>query len=545
MDSNMSAAASSAPPTVAGSVDLLPLQTLGDLLRRQRRERPDALAIRFQGEDLSYAQLWQRAARVAQALTRLGARPGSRVAHCERNSVVCFELLFGCALIGAVLVPVNWRLAREEIAWVLQDAQPVLLVADPAFDAAVQAARGLGIPWLSTETAPSTSAGTSAEAAASYSGWRDAASDADPAVDVALDDVAIQMYTSGTTGRPKGAMLSHRAVNTVRIGQRAGWSRWRDDDVCLISMPLFHIGGVGTALASLCAGARMVLVREFDAGQFLTLIGSEGITRLFLVPAAIQMLLDHLAAAATDFSRVQYISFGSSPMQLPLLERAMALFGCGFVQVYGLTESSGTVVANPVERGELPTARRLASVGRALDGVALRIALPDGREAAAGETGEVQIRSASAMQGYWRLPEATAEAFTPDGWLRTGDVGTLDADGYLYLIDRLKDMIISGGENVYPAEVEAALLRVPGVKEVAVIGVPDRRWGEAVTAVIVPQPGAALDEGAVIAAARTMLAGYKVPKTIVLREALPRNAAGKVLRRELRAPFWQGTGRQI
>ncbi len=520
---------------------LLPLQTLGDLLRRQRRERPDALAIRFQGEDLSYAQLWQRAARVAQALTRMGAKPGSRVAHCERNSAICFELLFGCALIGAVLVPVNWRLARGEIAWVLQDAQPVLLVADPAFDAAVQAARSLGIAWVSTE--PAGAAGR--DDAPAYAHWRDAAPCDDPAASVALDDVAVQMYTSGTTGRPKGAMLSHRAVNTVRIGQRAGWSRWRGDDVCLISMPLFHIGGVGTALACLCAGARMVLVRDFDAAQFLALIGSEGITRLFLVPAAIQMLLDHPAAATTDFGRVQYISFGSSPMQLPLLERAMALFGCGFVQVYGLTESSGTVVANPVERGELPTARRLASVGRALDGVQLRIAMAEGSEARTGEAGEVQVRSAAAMQGYWRLPDATAEAFTPDGWLRTGDVGTLDADGYLYLIDRLKDMIISGGENVYPAEVEAALLRVPGVKEVAVIGVPDRRWGEAVTAVVVPQPGAQVDEAAVIAAARTMLAGYKVPKSIVLREALPRNAAGKVLRRELRAPFWQHTGRQI
>ena len=516
-------------PTPSPSGDAIP--TLGELLRRQGRERPDAVAIRCSGESISYRALWLRACRVARALQAAGAGPGSRVVHCGRNDPVYFELLFGAALAGAVLVPLNWRLSGSEVDHVLADAGPVLLVVDAEFHAARAAAQQAGIAVVVNGP--------------DYAAWRDAEAATEAATAVDPDDVALQMYTSGTTGKPKGALLSHRALNVVRVGQTAAWARWTVDDVCLISMPLFHIGGTGTALASLYFGARMVIVREFEPAEFLRTVQEEGITRLFLVPAAIQMLLDHPAAAGTDLSRVKFVSFGSSPMLPPLLARAMQRFDCSFVQVYGLTESAGTVVANPVARGEQPCAGRLRSVGRALAGVELEIRAPDGLPLPSGQPGEVVVRSGCVMTGYWRQTQASQEAFLPGGWLRTGDVGYLDAEGYLYLVDRLKDMIISGGENVYPAEVEAALLELPGVREAAVIGVPDARWGEAVKAVLVLEPAAAFDEQAALQHARRRLAGYKVPKSIELRDALPRNAAGKVLRRALRDPYWAASGRRI
>jgi len=289
----------------------------------------------------------------------------------------------------------------------------------------------------------------------------------------------------------------------------------------------------------------MVIVRDFAPDALLDFIETEGITKLFLVPAAIQLVLDHPRARTTDYSRINYIIYGSSPITQGLLREAIAVFGCGFVQAYGMTETSGTVVALPPADHRLDDDRRMGAAGKPLQGVEIAILDEMGARLPPGRMGEIAIRSGSNMTGYWRRPGETQASFTADGFLRSGDAGYLDADGYLWIRDRVKDMIISGGENVYAAEVEAALAEHPAVAEVAVIGVPDPKWGEAVKAIVVAAPGVPLDPDALRAWARGRLAAYKTPKTIDVVDTLPRNASGKVLRRVLREPYWADRDRAI
>ncbi|MDE2619641.1 MAG: long-chain-fatty-acid--CoA ligase [Sphingomonadales bacterium] len=496
-------------------------------------------ALSGPGGITTYADLARQVEQARAALCAAGVRPGDRLAFLSRNDPAYYALLLAAGAAGAVVVPVNWRLAPPEIEYILADCGAVLLFAGAEFVAAGEALAALRAVVPMADFA----AWCAAAPAGADNGYRP-----DP------DDVAAQIYTSGTTGRPKGAMLTHRALLAFRslpVAAQPAWNRWTDDDVSLIVMPQFHIGGTGFGLQTLCAGATGLVMQDFDAGAVLAAIEHERLSKIFTVPAAMQMLLRHPRARAVDYSRIHTIIYGASPIPLDLLREAMAVFGCGFVQQYGMTEMCGTICALPPEDHDPAGNDRMRSAGKPLDGVTLRILDPAGRALPPGEVGEVAIGSVTRMAGYWNLPEATAEALTPDGLFRSGDAGWLDADGYLTIVDRVKDMIVSGGENVYPAEVEAVLRRHPAVAEVAVIGVPDARWGEAVKAVIVPagavDPAAPPAElaAAIIAWARGELAGYKLPKTIDLVAALPRNAAGKVLRRELRAPYWEGRERAI
>jgi long-chain acyl-CoA synthetase len=513
---------------------------LGDILRTQARAVPDKAAITFNGRSATYGELAASAFRIANALRDAGLGRGDRIAILAKNSAAFFELFLGAATLGVVLAPLNWRLAASEIAFLLEDSQASLLfVGDEFMSLAAQAIRdGDGRPRLIA---------LDDLREGGFQAWRDAASDEDPAIEIDPSEVALQLYTSGTTGRPKGALLSHRALNCVRVTQPAevNWSQWTPEDVCLVSMPLFHVGGIGLALASLYYGARMVIVREFSADAFFEMLDAERITRLFLVPAALQIVLQHPRAASADYSRIRYIVYGASPIGQALLRDAIAVIGCGFVQAYGMTETSGTVVALGPEDHSLEDDRRMGAAGRPLVGVEVIVLGEAGERLPPGRGGEIAIRSGANMLGYWRRPEETAASFTADGFLRTGDAGHVDDDGYVWILDRVKDMIITGGENVYAAEVETVLADHPDVAEVAVIGVPDAKWGEAVKAVIVPTAGATVEAGALLAWARTRLAAFKVPKSIDLIEALPRNASGKVLRRVLRAPYWEGRDRAI
>lgn len=502
---------------------------LGEILRLQALANPDRLALLFEDQSISYATFAQRARKVANALIELGVEPGTRIGYIGRNSADWFELLFGTSLAGAVFVPMNWRLSVPELAYIIADSEARILFVEADFAELVAEAVGQDgtAPYVLGLGEP-------------FRIWRDKSPDADPAISVSPDDIALQIYTSGTTGRPKGAMLSHHALNTVRVSQpeESAWSRWKSEDRCLVSMPLFHIGGVSMAFSALYHGAGVVIAREFTPDRLFDLIEQHRITRLFLVPAAIRMALDHPRARTADISSLVGISYGASPITPALLREAIATFGCGFVQVYGLTETSGTVVALPPEDHDPDNPRRLAATGKAMAGVELAILDVAGEHLRPGEMGEIAIRSQAVMAGYWRKPEATRSAITEDGWLRTGDVGFLDEDGYLYLRDRVNDMIISGGENVYPVEVEDVLADHPHIADVAIIGVPHPRWGEAVKALIVPRPGVRFDAEEALQWARQRLAGYKVPKSIEMRSDLPRNAAGKILRREMRAPYW-------
>ncbi|BBD99771.1 fatty acid--CoA ligase [Sphingobium amiense] len=505
-------------------------RTIGDYLRGHAQDRGDAVALAFEGESIDYATLDRRASRIANGLIAMGLTPGSRVAYLGKNRAAYFELWMGAIRAGMVMTPVNWRLAPPEIAYVLADCRPALLVADPDFADRLDPAPSC--PVLLTE------AGGAGDL---FAAWRDAQADADPRRDSGYGDPALMLYTSGTTGQPKGAMLTHRSLLGLRDGggqdDLPAWFRWSPHDVALVAMPIFHISGSGWGLWALQHGAKAVVVREFDPHQVLDLLVEHRITKLMIVPTALRIVCDHPRAAQTDFSFLETICYGGSMIPLDLLRQAIGIFGCGFAQMYGMTETAGTVAGLAPEDHDVRGNERMASIGRALPGVEIRILDPQGHVLPPGEVGEVAIRSPSNMAGYHGRPEATAQAMDADGWLRTGDAARMDADGYVYLADRIKDMIITGGENVYPAEVEQAILGHPDVADVAVIGVPDPKWGEAVKAIVVPVEGATPDPAAIIAWARERIAAYKAPKSVDFAPALPRNPSGKVLRRLLRDQY--------
>ena len=501
---------------------------LADLARRQVPERGDKVALRYGDTALTYAELEARACRIANALVATGVEPGRRVAWLGKNSSTYFEYLLGAAKARAVMVPMNWRFAPPEIEYLVEDCRPALIVAEPEFLAALGA---------SAHAQRTLVAGGPQD---TFNAWRDAAPDTHPRLAAASDDAALQLYTSGTTGRPKGAVLTNTSLFGLRaaMGEREPtWYRWSAGDVSLIAMPVAHISGTGWGMWTLQYGATGVIAREFDPHAILDLLTRHRISKIMMVPTAMQIAVRHPGARSADFSFLHYIYYGGSPIPPDLLRECMAVFGCGFVQMYGMTETSGTVVAlAPEDHGDA-AASRGGSVGRALPGVEIKVIDSTGHALPVGESGEIATRSIANMAGYYQRPEATAETIDDAGWLRTGDAGYLDADGYLYLRDRVKDMIISGGENVYPVEVENAVRGHPAVADVAVIGVPDPKWGERVLAVVVPKPGSEPQADSIIAWARERIAAYKAPKSIEFAGELPRNASGKVLRRELRARY--------
>ena len=362
------------------------------------------------------------------------------------------------------------------------------------------------------------------------------------------DDAALQLYTSGTTGNPKGVVLTNRNLFALRLNDRnesEPYLQLDDDDVILVAMPCAHIGGTGLGIMALAAGLRGHILAEFTPDGFFDAVEQIGITRLFIVPAALQMLLNHARCAQVDYTGLKYILYGAAPMPLELLRQCIKMFGSEFIQVYGMTETTGTIVCLPPEDHDPEGNERMRAAGKALPGVELKIADEDGNELPYGEVGELMTRSTNNMLGYWNLPEATASTMDDEGWVRTGDAAYMDEDRYLFIHDRMKDMIISGGENIYPAEVESAIYGHPDILEVAVIGIPDEKWGEAVKAVCVPKAGHEIDAESVAAWTREKLAGFKVPKSVDVIEALPRNASGKILRKDLRAPYWEGYDRQV
>lgn len=503
-------------------------RTIGDYLRHHARESAAAVALVFEGRETDFGTLDRHASRIANGLRAMGLPPGSRVAYLGRNRDLYFEYWMGAIRAGMVMVPINWRLAPPEIAYVIGDCAPALLVADPDFLAPLDPAPAC--PTLLTEGEDRL-----------FTHWRDAQDDCDPMADGGYGDVVLQLYTSGTTGHPKGAMLTNRSLLGLRdaVAQDAlpVWYRWTAQDVGLVAMPVFHISGSGWGLWALQHGARSIVVREFDPAQLFDLLVRHRITKLMIVPTALRILCDHPRAHDTDFSFLRYICYGGSAIPTDLLRQAIGIFGCGFAQMYGMTETAGTITGLPPQDHDVDGNVRMGSVGIPLPGVEIRIIDADGADVPTGEVGEIAIRSASTMLGYHRRPDATAEAIDAEGWLRSGDAGRLDADGYLYLADRIKDMIITGGENVYPAEVENALFGHPQVQDVAVIGVPDVKWGEAVKAIVVPVAGAQPDPADLIAWARARIAAYKAPKSIAFADSLPRNPSGKVLRRLLRDQY--------
>ncbi|MDE2362949.1 MAG: fatty acid--CoA ligase [Hyphomicrobiales bacterium] len=516
---------------------------LGDIARKNAALRGDAIGVHFEGRDTTFRDFDRHTNQVANGLVAFGVEPQKHIAYIGKNSDFYFELFYGAAKARAILAPVNWRLAPPEMAYIVNDCKAEILFVGAEFADGLRAFAG----DLKTVRHIVVMEGATPEWQ-DFAGWRDAQSDAECGRKEREDDVAIQLYTSGTTGHPKGAMLTNH--NLLGLRQRDSsdmreWNKASPDDVWYIPMPIFHIGGSGVLVWASYNGGKSVIAREFNPMAVLDDFVKHKVSKLFLVPAAMQFIVRLPQARNVDYSRLKYMMYGASPIPLDLLRECMDVFKCGFVQMYGMTETTGTIVALEPEDHSPEGSERMRSAGKPLPGVEIAILDAEGNRLPPREVGEIATRSLMNMKGYWNLPDASRRTMAADGWLRTGDAGYLDEDGYVYVHDRVKDMIISGAENIYPAEVENAIFGHPAVAEVAVIGVPDEKWGEAVKAVVALKPGAQATPDEIIAFARSRIAGFKTPRSVDFIEALPRNPSGKILKRELREPYWAGKDRRV
>lgn len=501
--------------------------SMAGLVREHARTRADEIALVSGDRRLTWADLHRRSSRLGNALIKEGVRPKDRVGLLMKNTPEFHEIAFGCSKINAAVAGLNWRLAKGEIAAILEDANLAALVVDGEHRELVSDLEGdlskLRVIQLGDE----------------YDSMLGKASEKDPDVATAPDDVTLILYSSGTTGKPKGIMISNQNLSfTRRMADEL--FRMRPESVHLVASPLFHIGGAGTGLTLMTLGGRTVLTRDASAEHLLELIENERVTHAFFVPAVIQRLVELQEVEKRDLSTLELVAYGAAPMTEALLRRSIDVLGCGFLGCYGMTETSGTVTALfPEEHvAEGPDARLLRSVGRSLRWAEVRVTnMETGVAAEPGEVGEIWVRSKANMLGYLDQPEATAETLVEGGWLRTGDGAYSDEQGYLFLQDRIKDMIISGGENIYPIELENVIADHPAVSDVAVIGVPHERWGETPKAVIVLKAGVAADAADIIEFTRSRLARYKCPTSVEFVDELPRTATGKVLKKTLRAQF--------
>jgi long-chain acyl-CoA synthetase len=520
------------------------ITTTADLVRTHSAERGDSPVIWFEGTTTTWTELDERSTKVANGLIALGVGPQDRVAFFDKNVPEFFELMFGAAKANAVVVGVNWRLAPREVAFIVNDSAAKVLLVGPDFVSVIDAVADQMPSLVATMVVGESGSLTP------YHQWRDGQSSA--AVNVPSDphDVTLQMYSSGTTGMPKGVMLTNDNLFGA-MDVFAPMMKLSPDSVSMVAMPLFHIGGTGWAIGGMYVGAPMHLLREVNPMMVLDTIVTGGVSHAFIVPAVLQFMLMVPGVSDRDFSKLQCIAYGASPISVEVLKGSMATFKCDFMQVYGLTETSGVVTALLPEDHDIdgPNSHRLRAAGRAIPGVECKIVDNDtGETAGVGEVGEIYIRSRQVMKGYWNLPEETAKSVLPDGFFRTGDAGYMDAEGFVFIHDRVKDMIVSGGENIYPAEVENVLMGHPSIGDVAVIGVPSDKWGETPKAIVVLAAGVEAGDGfadEVIAYAREHLARFKCPTSVDVVAAIPRNPSGKVLKKDLRAPFWEGRTRLV
>lgn len=493
---------------------------------------PEKVAVEdlHSGQTFTYGQFSERIGRLADHLKKTCAiGEGDRVAALSYNNPEMLELQFACTRLGAIFVPLNFRLAVPELEYIVSDCGAKAMLVDTEFEETAKTVCKTADVAHLIVTRSDGSDSPYEQALAAATPHYDCA-------DLTLDDASAIMYTSGTTGHPKGCIISHSMAlfNAINLSVPG---RVTMESVQYTFMPLFHTGGLNVfTLPVLHAGGKVILTRAFDPGEVLGVIGDpeKNVTHFIGVPAMLLFMMQHPDFESTDFSRIVSGFVGGAPVPIPTLEAWMKA-GANIQQGYGMTETGPSCLALRIEDAE----RKIGSTGKPMTHVEVKVVDEDGKDVLAGEMGELWVRGPSITKGYWNKPEANAKEFT-DGWLHTGDAARVDEEGFYYIVDRTKDMYISGGENVYPAEVEDVLYQINGIVEAAVIGIADEKWGEAGRAVVVIAEGADVTEESIIAHCRERLAGYKLPKSVAFTDIIPRNATGKVLKVELRKTFGDG-----
>lgn len=512
--------------------------SLADLFTHSAKTYGDNAALEFEGRHFTYKDLNNQTNHLAHYFLSLGVKAGDRVSFLDKNSDLYILAIGALAKIGAVCVPINYRLMLPEVSYILKDSDSKFLLLGQDYLALKDFldddlkhltclalfSNDKGLPALEDQLTNDISAliNYAPEADAPY----------------------LQMYTSGTTGHPKGVLLTNKILNDTLDIVENTFVMFDQTMVQLSAMPFYHIAGMNTLLIALHSGAKSVITREVNPIEILKIIPEKKITIAFFAPVIIQFLLMTPGVEDADFSCLDNIYYGGSPIAPSTLTAAEKVFNCNFYQVYGMTETMGlTTILTPEDHQKAGTL--LKSCGKPFKGITVRIEDADGNEVGVGEIGEVKVLTKSCMAGYWNKPESTQKTIDKNGWLSTGDAGYLDEEGYLFIHDRMKDMIISGAENIYPAEVEKCLISHPEIADAGVFGIPDQEWGEVVCAAVALQPNSNFDEENIINYCRDQIAHYKCPSKVVIMKELPRNASGKVLRRELRAPYWKDKDRYV
>ncbi len=524
---------------IANTNRLYPSKCVADMLAQQSKFIPDNLALIFGSVQLSYKELQDSSELLAHKLLAMDLPRQSCIAYLGKECEKYYQLLFACAIAGYVLVPINWRLKTAEVQHILLDSGTRLVFASNEQQDIIHELQNLlssapEIIWLEADTTASLFNSENTEVA--------------PLTKIlsSADDILVQMYTSGTTGMPKGVRLPHRAFFQVReslITSGLSWLDWQRGDICLIGIPGFHIGGLWWSLQGFSAGITNVSLPYFSTSGAIEAIVQHKVTQMCVVPAMLNMLLADYRETPFDTSELRKVVYGGSPISESLLDKGIKVLGCEFAQIYGLTETGNTAVClDPASH--LDDKVSLRAAGRPYPCVSLKIIDSDGQSLSNYEVGEVCIKTPAHMESYWRLPEATDKTLQ-DGWIHTGDAGYLNDDGYLFISDRIKDVIIVAGENIYPAEIENVISQHPAIHDCAVIGIPDEDWGEAAAAFLVLKPEQELDQFSLYQFLKPLLADFKIPKNFYFIEDLPRNPSGKILRRALREVFWEGRSRNV
>jgi acyl-CoA synthetase (AMP-forming)/AMP-acid ligase II len=502
---------------------------------------PDRHIISFEGKNYSFSMLNERSNRLANALSRLGIKSGDRIGMLDVNCNQHIEVYFATAKIGAIFVPINFRAKADEVAYMLENAQVKILFAGSRYINMLNAV----LPELSFIDYCVTT-DQHLEGTLGYETILAGSPPDDVVSDIEDEDITILMYTAGTTGRPKGVPLRHSAFESYVVGNIEPANPVVEERN-LLSVPLYHIAGIQSMLAAVYGGRTLVLMRQFEVKEWMKIVQEEKVSRAMLVPTMLKWVLDDPDFDQSDLSSLKVITYGAASMPFSVIKNAIEKFpGVRFINAFGQTETASTitvlgpddhVIEGTKEEKEKKLHRLAASIGKPLTDVELKIVDGDGHSLPTNEIGEILARGKRIMSGYWQNDQKTAQALTADGWLKTGDKGWIDEDGYVYLAGRGDDMIIRGGENISPEEVEDVLHAHPDIEEAAVIGIPDPEWGQEPCAIVVLKQGKTTSSDEIMSFCRMRLAGFKRPKKIIFTQSLPRNSMGKVLKKELRKTY--------